>query len=182
VGYYRAKVAIGKLIVRAGSALQNFNLPNGKRSHQCSLRVKFLSLPVFPRIVSVPDEKTQLEDTVLYACTDDPNEVNRLIVQENNPMKFFQTIYQETRQIYLRHGKWHNYLLHFSIWQDTSFSTLHLKRGMAKVYHTNSRKNPTNKSPVESCSFQYFPRQIMPFMSSGRREYRTYILSMSSLS
>jgi ribonuclease HI len=85
------------------------------------------------RIVSVPDEKTHLDNTVLYACTDDPNEVNCLIVQENNPMKFFKTIYQETQQIYLRHGKWHNYLLHFGIWQDASFSILHLKRGKASL-------------------------------------------------
>jgi ribonuclease HI len=43
--------------------------------------------------VSVPDEKAHLDDTALYVCTDDPNEVNGLIVQEHKPMKFFQTIY-----------------------------------------------------------------------------------------
>jgi hypothetical protein len=56
------------------------------------------------QIISVPDEKMHLDDTVLYVCTDDLNEVN-FIIQENKPMKFFQTINQETRQIYLRHGK-----------------------------------------------------------------------------
>jgi hypothetical protein len=85
------------------------------------------------QIVSVPDEKMHLDDTVLYVCTDGPSEANRFTVQENNPMKFFQTMFQETRQIYLRHGKWHNYLLHFSIWQNASFSILHLKRGKASV-------------------------------------------------
>jgi hypothetical protein len=85
------------------------------------------------QIVSVSDERTHLDDTVLYVCTDDPNKDNCFIVQENNPMKFFQTIYQETRQIYLRHGKWYNYLLHFSIWQDASFSILHLKRGKTSL-------------------------------------------------
>jgi hypothetical protein len=48
------------------------------------------------QIVSMPDEKTHLDESVLYVRTDDPNEDNRFIVQENNPMKFFQTIYQET--------------------------------------------------------------------------------------
>jgi hypothetical protein len=85
------------------------------------------------QIVSVPDENMHLDDTVLYVCTDDLNEVNCLIVQENNPMNSFQTIYQETQQIHVRHGKWHNYLLHFSIWQDASFSILHLKRGKAPL-------------------------------------------------
>jgi hypothetical protein len=69
----------------------------------------------------------------LYVCTDDPNEDNRFIAQENNPMKFFQNVYQQTLQIYLRHGKWHNYLLHFSIGRDASFSILHLKRGKASL-------------------------------------------------
>jgi hypothetical protein len=100
------------------------------------------------QIVSVPDEKTHLDDTVLYVCTDDPNEVNRFIVQENKPMRFFQTIFQETRQIYIRHGKWHNYLLHFSIWQDASFSILHLKRGKASlrkfIIQILGRTLPTN--------------------------------------
>jgi ribonuclease HI len=41
------------------------------------------------QIVSEPDEKMHLDDTVLYVCTDDPNKVNRLIVLENNPMIFF---------------------------------------------------------------------------------------------
>jgi hypothetical protein len=72
-----------------------------------------------------------LDNIVLHVCTDDPNEANRLIVQENKPMKFFEAIYQGTRQIYLPHGKWHNYLLHFSFWQDASFSIFHLKRGKA---------------------------------------------------
>jgi hypothetical protein len=100
------------------------------------------------QIVSVPDEKTHLDDTVLYVCTDDPNEVNRFIAQENKPMRFFQTIFQETGQIYLRHGKWHNYLLHFSIWQDASFSILHLKRGKASlrkfIIQILGRTLPTN--------------------------------------
>jgi hypothetical protein len=100
------------------------------------------------QIVSVPGEKMHLDDTVLYICTDNPNEVNRLIVQENEPMKFFQTIYQETRHIYLRHGKWHNYLLHFIIWQDASFSILHLKRGKASfkkfIIQILGRTLPTN--------------------------------------
>jgi hypothetical protein len=64
------------------------------------------------QIVSVPDEKTHFDDTVLYVCTDEPNKDNRFIAQENNPMKFFQRMYQQTLQIYLRHGKWHNYFLH----------------------------------------------------------------------
>jgi hypothetical protein len=85
------------------------------------------------QFVSVPDEKTHLHDPVLHVCTDDPNKDNRFIVQENNPMRLFQTIYQETRQIYLCHGKWHNYLLHISIRQDASFSILHLKRGKASL-------------------------------------------------
>jgi hypothetical protein len=100
------------------------------------------------QIVSVPEEKTHLDNTVLYVCTDNPNEVNRLIVQENNPMIFFQTIFQETRQIYLRHGKWHNHLLHFSIWQGASFSILHLKRGKASlkkfIIQILERTLPTN--------------------------------------
>jgi hypothetical protein len=100
------------------------------------------------QIVSVPDEKTHLDDTVLYVCTDNLKDVNHFIVQENNSMKFFQTIFQETRQIYLRHGKWHNYLLHFSIWQDSSFSILHLKRGKASlekfIIQILGRTLPTN--------------------------------------
>jgi hypothetical protein len=48
-------------------------------------------------------------------------------------MKVFQSIYQKTRQVYLRHGKWHNYLLHFSIWQDASFSILILRGGKASL-------------------------------------------------
>jgi hypothetical protein len=83
--------------------------------------------------VSMPNEKARFDNTILYVCTNDPNEVNRLIAQENKPMKFFQTVYQEIRQIYLCHGKWHNCLLHFSIWQDASFSILHLKRGKASL-------------------------------------------------
>jgi hypothetical protein len=45
-------------------------------------------------------------DYIFYIYIDDLNEVNRLIVQENKMMKFFYTIYQETRQIFLLHGKW----------------------------------------------------------------------------
>jgi hypothetical protein len=105
-------------------------------------------LSLSSQIVSVPDEKTHLDDTVLYVCTDDLKDVNHFIVQENNSMKFFQTIFQETRQIYLRHGKWHNYLLHFSNWQDSSFSILHLKRGKASlkkfIIQILGRTLPTN--------------------------------------
>jgi ribonuclease HI len=122
--------------------------PGNKLTTYSVMADREAKLSLNSQIVLVPDEKTHLDDTALYACTDDPNEVNRLIVQENNPMKFFQTIYPETRQIYLRHGKWHNCLLHFSIWQDASFSILHLKRGKASlkkfIIHIPGRTLPTN--------------------------------------
>jgi ribonuclease HI len=103
--------------------------PKNKLTTYSVMADREAKLSLNSQIVSVPDEKTNLDDTVLYACTDELNEVNRLIVQENKPMKFFQTIYQETRQIYLRHGKWHNYLLHFSIWQDASLIPYSISRG-----------------------------------------------------
>jgi hypothetical protein len=96
----------------------------------------------------VPDEKAHLDATVLHTCTDDTHKDDCFIVQEDNPMKCFQTVFQEKRQIYLRHGKWHNYLLHFSIWQEASFSILHLQRGKSSlkrfIVQILGRTLPTN--------------------------------------
>jgi hypothetical protein len=127
----------------------------------------------------VPDERTHLDDIALYVCTYDPNEVNRCIVQKNKTM--IQTIYPETRQIYLHHGKWHSYLILFKIWQDASFYILHTpcQRGKASfkkfIIHILGRTLPCNKLPVEFCSSQDLSRKIMLCMSSARREHRTYI-------
>jgi ribonuclease HI len=122
--------------------------PRNKLTTYSVIADREAKLSLNSQIVSVPDEKMHLDDPVLYVCTDGPSEANRFTVQENNPTKFFQTIFQETRQTYLRHGKWHNYLLHFSIWQDASFSILHLKKGKASVkkfiIQTLGRTLPTN--------------------------------------
>jgi hypothetical protein len=132
--------------------------------------------------VSVPDVKTHLDDTVLYVCTDDPNEVNCLTAQENNPMRFFQTINQETRQIYLCHGKWHNYLLHFSIWQDASFFILHLKRGkqchrmrarLSKNARIYAHVSPCGKC-VKNCVKNPEKFRKMPKKSEKKKKKKTY--------
>jgi hypothetical protein len=136
------------------------------------------------QLVSVPDEKAHLNVIVLYTCTNDTHKDDCLINQENDPMNFFQTVFQETRQIYLRHGKCHNYLLHFSIWQEASFSILHLKRGKSSlkkfIIQILGRTLPTNHRL--NLVLLNLSREIMPFMSSGRQEHRKNILSMLSLS
>jgi hypothetical protein len=55
--------------------------PRNKLTTYSIMADREATLSLNSRIDSVPDEKTHLDDTVLYACTDDPNEVNRLTVQ-----------------------------------------------------------------------------------------------------
>jgi hypothetical protein len=71
--------------------------PRNKLTTYSVMADRETKLSLNSQTVSVPDEKTHLDNTILYVCTYDPNEVNRLIAQENKPMKFFRTVYQETR-------------------------------------------------------------------------------------
>jgi hypothetical protein len=66
-------------------------------------------------------------------------------VFENNTTELYGGILKRTQQHYLRKGNWHQYMLASSIWQETSFSILHTKRGSLKRFliHSLARTVPT---------------------------------------
>jgi hypothetical protein len=102
--------------------------------------------------ISVPDE-TRFRSEIglfIHSPTDDiitetllPNIYNF----ENNTTELYNGILKRTQQHYLRKGKWHIYMLAPSIWQETSFSILHTKQGLASLkrflIHILARTLPT---------------------------------------
>jgi ribonuclease HI len=68
-------------------------------------------------------------------------------VVENNTTELYNGIIKRTQQHYLRKGSWHQYMLASSERQETSFSILHTKRGLASLklflIHILARTLPT---------------------------------------
>jgi hypothetical protein len=66
---------------------------------------------------------------------------------ESNTTELYDGILKRTQQHYLCKGKWHQYMLARSVWQETSFSILHTKRGLASLkrllIHILARTLPT---------------------------------------
>jgi hypothetical protein len=52
---------------------------------------------------------------------------------ENNTTELYNDMLKRTQQHYLCKGSWHQYMLASSVWQETSFSILHTKRGLASL-------------------------------------------------
>jgi hypothetical protein len=100
--------------------------------------------------ISVPDEtKFRSEIGIFIHSPIDDATTQTLLpnVFENNTTELYNGILKRTHQHYFRKGNWHQYMLASSIWQETSFSILHTKRGLASLkrflIHILARTLPT---------------------------------------
>jgi hypothetical protein len=101
---------------------------------------------------SVPDE-TQFRSEIglfIHSPTDDAiteTLLPHMYNFESNTTKMYDGTLKRMQQHYLRKGNWHQYMLAPSVWQETSFSILHTKGGLASLkrflIHNLARTLPT---------------------------------------